>query len=316
MIVPRNTQYMLIALVLAVLSWYMVSGRERVEIWVEVPVQSTGAPEDLVVLEGLQPRIDVRLRGPRGILSGLDTKTLAYNLDLSGLKEGENAIVLRREGFQTRGSIEVVEFKPSRIVVTADRLVSRWVDVEPVWSADLADDWELRSVTSRPRLARVIGAQQVVGSIEEVATKEVVIEEERPGSVTVEAELEHAGNVDLEPEVVSLEFEFGPVLEQVRINVPVEPMVVEDYEFIFSPESVLLYVEAPVGRPEGAEYIEGFEVEPDLDVPLSSGRYSVNYTVVPPKHTSVIEQWPDKLTLVLTTRPESAVEPETPPAQP
>jgi hypothetical protein len=99
-----NWQYLLLALVLAVFSWNLVSGRERVETRVEIPVETVNRPKDLVVSRGLVSRLEVRVRGPRGFIRSLDPSRLAYELDLSGLAPGETWSCSRRTSCPVRGA--------------------------------------------------------------------------------------------------------------------------------------------------------------------------------------------------------------------
>ena len=73
-----NWQYRLLAVALALICWYLVTGREKVDVWVSLPVELVkGMPEDLTIRERpAEPSIDVRVReAPRGSWSAaLETR--------------------------------------------------------------------------------------------------------------------------------------------------------------------------------------------------------------------------------------------------
>ena len=81
-----NWLYALMAFLMSVTLWYMVTGRERVETLVEVKLEFKGIPSGLVVREGLTNKISVRIRGPRGRRTQLGAE-LRFGMLLSGAIE-------------------------------------------------------------------------------------------------------------------------------------------------------------------------------------------------------------------------------------
>ena len=60
-------------------------------------VEMTNAPKDLTIRKGLVSKIEVRVRGPKGLVRSLDRRKWTYSLDVSRLKVGENLVDIDRE---------------------------------------------------------------------------------------------------------------------------------------------------------------------------------------------------------------------------
>ncbi|MCC8193226.1 MAG: hypothetical protein LIP28_01075, partial [Deltaproteobacteria bacterium] len=86
-----------IAFCLAVTLWYAVTVRDKVETWVDVNVQFKGAPENLVISEGLINKVAVRIRVARGLSRSLTGREASMVVDLSKITRGSNAIPITRD---------------------------------------------------------------------------------------------------------------------------------------------------------------------------------------------------------------------------
>jgi hypothetical protein len=59
--------------------------------------------------------VEVRVRGPKGLVRSLDAKRLSYPLDVSSLKPGDNVIDIDSEKMPFSRAFEVVEIKPTQV---------------------------------------------------------------------------------------------------------------------------------------------------------------------------------------------------------
>ncbi len=62
---------MLVAILVAMAMWYLVSVRDRLEAQVEINVDYYDIPANLVVTDGLVSKIQVRLKGPETLLRSI-----------------------------------------------------------------------------------------------------------------------------------------------------------------------------------------------------------------------------------------------------
>lgn len=176
-----NWQYALIAMALAVFSWYQVSGRERVETWVELPLEVISPPRGLVIQQGLVNRVQVRVRGPRGLIRRQADRDLAYTLPLAGLKVGRNVIELDPAAVPVSRALQVVEINPQRLMLTVDKLVSKSVPVKPVWTAARDADFQVLKVAAEPGEVILSGPESLLADISLVQTDMIEFTPRRSG---------------------------------------------------------------------------------------------------------------------------------------
>ena len=71
----RNFFFKILALVLAVILWFLVVGEERAEVGLTIPLELVNMPRDLIVVNNLTQGIDIRVNGPRSLIRSLSTRT-------------------------------------------------------------------------------------------------------------------------------------------------------------------------------------------------------------------------------------------------
>jgi len=241
-----NWQYRLLAVVLALLCWYLVTGREKVETWVEVPVELVGTPDDLFVRAGLEARLKVRLRGPQSIIRGLDPRSLAYTLDLSRAQPGETVFPIERDAVKAPKALEVVEVSPQNMTLVIDRQAHRTLPVEPVWKGRIGDDYRLVNATSFPPEVSLRGPAKVLDRLERVQTLAVSVNSTQPGTVGADAALALPAEVRADPAKVRVVLNFGIKAKDVWVRLPVEVLPKPAAGVSVRPSSVQAYVETPV----------------------------------------------------------------------
>ena len=154
-----------IAFFLAVALWYTVTVRDKVETWVDVNVQFKGAPANLVISEGLINKLSVRVRVARGLSRGLTGRDASMVVDLSPIVRGSNTIVITREMLPFTSAYEVVEVSPPRILVVADTMATKEIDLEARVEGKLATDYYVESLLLNPSKVTISGAESQISSI-------------------------------------------------------------------------------------------------------------------------------------------------------
>lgn len=201
--------YALVALVAASVAWYAVSGREKVDTWLELPVELEGMPQGMVVLEGLPTRVKVRVRAPKLRTRSLDLAGRAYPLDMSGLAEGDNVLAFQPADAPLPAAFEVVEFDPPRVRLAADRTVVRDLEVAPDWTAawDAAHAKELyvERLRVQPPSVTVRGPFTLVGNYTRMVTSPFALNATAPGAVAMEALVLPPQTRDILPDAVVIE---------------------------------------------------------------------------------------------------------------
>ncbi|WP_029894149.1 CdaR family protein [Desulfohalovibrio reitneri] len=294
----ENWQYALLALVLAVFSWYLVSGRERVETWVQAPVVTSNTPSDMVIMDGLVGKVEVRVRGPSALIRNLAAADMAYTLDLSGLEPGENVINLDPGQFPLSGAVRALEIKPPRLTVRADRVVSREMAVRPEWKGELDASWRFRRAETDPPTVQVIGPEGYLDGLEAVPTRPVDLPSPRPEEVTREVALDLPPTVEAEPSGVLASLFFGPELLDIWVKMPVGLPDSAKRGYRFDPGEVRLHLEVPRYLTVDAGFREGIEVRaaPLNGLPPEGGMVGLDVTL--PKFYNLLEAKPDEVRAV------------------
>ncbi|MDE7063916.1 MAG: YbbR-like domain-containing protein, partial [Desulfovibrionaceae bacterium] len=92
----RTPNWLILALAFlsALLMWYTVTVRDRLEVQLEVRLDYRGVPENMVVVDGLINKMSIRLRGPEALVRSITPQNLNQVVNLSKLKKGTNVIPL------------------------------------------------------------------------------------------------------------------------------------------------------------------------------------------------------------------------------
>ncbi len=289
-----NWQYRVLAVVLALLCWYLVTGREKVETWVEVPVELVGTPEDLFVREGLESRLKVRLRGPQGIIRGLDPRGLAYTLDMSKAQPGEAVIPFETDAVKAPKALEVVELSPQRMTLVIDRLSRKSVPVEPVWKGRIGDDYRLVNATATPATVELRGPAQVLDRLEGVQTLAVSVNATEPHAVAADAALSLPAEVRADPAKVRVTLNFGLKTKDVWVRLPVEVLPTSPGATV-RPGTVQVYVETPVTLLREPGFKERFGAYVVLEQNATAGRRTVAYRLRLPPDVTLLKAVPDEV---------------------
>jgi hypothetical protein len=290
-----NWQYVLLALVLAVFSWNLVSGRERVETRVEIPVETVNRPKDLVVSRGLVSRLEVRVRGPRGFIRSLDPSRLAYELDLGALTPGENVVLFKADKLPLSGALEVVDISPSRAILEVEPVAEKTLPVEAVWRGELKRDWKLIETVIEPAEVKVRGPKSLFASMTRVRTAPIILEAEVPETLTVTRGLDLPPGAEAVPAEVRVRLTFAPKTSEIWIKVPVEVPDELSRRVTVEPAEVRLLIEAPDSLITSGQLRGSVKASLLLDKKLETGSFDALYRLELPERTRLVQAKPSRV---------------------
>lgn len=295
-----NWQFLLIALILGFYSWYSVSFEQKVNSTVQVRLETTNQPRDLVVREGLISTIDVVVRGPKSLVRSVDSRKIGYSLDLGALKPGENIVNFTPDRIPLKGAVEVVEIKPPRIIIQAEEVARKDVPVSVAWSGKLAPDWQLKEKLVEPRKVTLRGPKSLVDKISELSTQEIAVQGPTPLMFEDAVSLDVPGDMIAEPSKVKTLLVFGPKTSEIWIRVPIvlEPGSagrIADYE----PKEVRLHLEAPLRLINENKLREQVQASLRIDPDVDPGRYTMPFQVRLPEHTTLLKTRPEAVEITV-----------------
>ncbi len=292
-----NWQQLLLAFVLAVFCWYLVTGREKVDSWVPMRVEMTGMPDGLFIKGGMLGSVDVLLRGPRGMVRKVEETPLVYPLNLSRITPGKNVIGLDPANIPISKVFDVVEVRPSRIELDVERRVSREVPIKPVLGAPVPEGYVLAGTRVRPETVRVTGAEKTVNALEDVRTDPIPFGA-APGAVWEDrVSLDVPEGLEAAPLSTVVTLHFSPRQGEATVRVPVRVFPPERAET--NPKTVSLRIKGPVQLLNDKSFEDSVEARVDLKPGLEVGRHDMPYQVKMPQGCELVEARPDRVTVTV-----------------
>lgn len=162
----RTPNYLvaLVAILIAVCMWYFVRVGEQMETQLDVNLDYSGIPPNLVVTSGLVNSISVRLRGPAVLIRSIPKEMRNHIINLSMIKKGKTPVPMGGEDLlAVYRAFDVIDIQPPRIEVVADTLVERSVPVHTVFDSPLGEDAILvENLTVKPSMVTIRGPESTI----------------------------------------------------------------------------------------------------------------------------------------------------------
>ncbi len=292
-----NWQYRIIAVVLALFFWYLISGQEKVEIWLNVPVEIASLPSDHVIRSGMVGSIRVRCRGTSTILSRLETGRLSYTLDLSGVGKGVNEIALDPKNINLPRAVDVVDITPSSLELEIDSLETKTVPVRVNWQAYISSDFELREVLVEPKNVRISGSARILDRIEEIETRHIEIRDEAPRRIIKKVGLDLFPETESSVVEVLVEFSFGPILEEIWVRKPVDVFADEGVEYDIDPDHIRANLALPKSLLRTQNWRDQINYYIWVSQEMEPGEYEIEVMADLPRDAELREKRPETVTV-------------------
>lgn len=279
----KNWQTILLSVGLAIFTWFLVTGREVVETWMDMPVVMANPPEGLIIEDGLVDKIQVRLRGPKGLVDNLATQNPTYSIDVSKLKIGEQVVDIESSKIPLPTTYEIIEVKPNRLKLKVDRRISKKIPVEASWAGNLNADYQLHEVVVAPDLVVVRGPETVLRKISKArVTMKEDFPEDVPRSWAEDVGLELAEEIEASPGQVRVEAFFGPKTRQIWVKLPLEVQAPEGYKAAVAQDFVRLLIEGPISLFRNNEYRKDMTANLVFGQEMAPGKFDLEYEVMLP----------------------------------
>ncbi|MBU1001670.1 MAG: hypothetical protein KKE73_04010 [Proteobacteria bacterium] len=292
-----NWQYRVLALVLALSCWYIVTGREKVETWAEMPVEIIGAPEDLAVRGDVPTRIRARIRGSRALIRSLVEQPPVYTLDLSSLTPGENVIPLEKESVPVSMALEVMEIEPLGLTLTADKLITVALPVRPVWKGGPGEDYELTLAEAAPGEVQVHGPEQLLGKLMDIPTLEREIQDSDKSEYVYEVGLALPTGVTSKIVKVGVRLEYTLKTKTVWIRLPVRvlPDNVDGRVVSLVPKTIQIQAEVPLPLLRETDFKDRFPLSVVVPGSMKPGKHMLPVSVKVPEGCILLKTVPEKV---------------------
>ncbi len=201
----RNICLKLISLAFAVALWFFVVGEKGTEVGFLIPLEFKNIPDDLLIVESPPREIEVRVTGPKGLLSNLSQRQISASIDMKMSHPGINKYTVSPDNIKTPRGIVVTRVNPTVVRARFEGLITREMAIKPVTFGKPANGYEVAGIEVIPPSVRVVGTVERLKKLRVMRTTIVNIEgikEDR--DVTVSFEVPERGIKRFTPDKVEL----------------------------------------------------------------------------------------------------------------
>ena len=288
----------LVAFCLAVTLWYTVTVRDKVESWVDVQVVFKGAPDNLIITDGLINKLSVRVRAARGLSRGLIGREATVVMDISSITRGSNAIAVTREMLPFNSAYEVIEVSPSRIVIEADTIASREIGIESWFEGKLAPDMFVKSLSLSPQQVSVRGGEKLVTGISRIRIPIPLNTDVSAGFSKLTVAVPAPVNVTVTPPQVEVELEVSVRTRQMRFTRSIVPMAYTDgHKPLITPERVVIVADIPESVAKDEKQLEAIVASVALPPDIGVGARALPVSVTLPENAKLVSVTPAEVTV-------------------
>lgn len=178
-VLGKNLPLKILSIVLAVFLWLFISrgqGGEKMEISLGVPVELHNLPPDMEVVIAPVERVDVRLSGPRRVVSRASKLGIYIPLDLKGAAEGETTFELFTSDIKVPERITVTRVSPSSVNVFLERTIKKKVGIVLTVEGTPMDGFTALKPELIPDTMEIKGPRSQIRTISTLKTLPVSIE--------------------------------------------------------------------------------------------------------------------------------------------
>ncbi|HEY3202943.1 MAG TPA: CdaR family protein [Thermoanaerobaculia bacterium] len=175
----RNAGTKLLALAIACITWFVLSGerRERIsERSYRIPLSVVNIPPGTMIVSPLPDAVDVRVRGSFTQLRQLEPAKLEAVIDLIDAVPGEKRYPLEPGDINVPRKVEVIAISPPEVRLTLDQVAEKTLPIVPDVTGEPAPGAKIEEVMVEPRMARVAGPAKTLARLAAVRTEPVSVE--------------------------------------------------------------------------------------------------------------------------------------------
>ena len=292
----RNRLLKLLSLLLALALWFAVSGEERTETTISMTLEMVNLHQNLMVTSEVPSALQVRVVGPRSIVSNLSQTRLTQTLDLAGYKTGRHTFYLGPNSFAFPRGVQVIRIQPNPITLTLATTMSQTLPIKPVLENNPPEGYELVSANTRPVQVTVKGPYPELAELKSISTLPIDLAHlKEPTIIATDLDFKNLHLALKDPVPILADIVIGPkTLTRTFSGIPVRT---DPQSTKVSPGQVTLTIKGPWPQ---VQNLTADDLKARVDTRnLSPGRHRVNVSVELPGGVSLIGSRPATVTVTV-----------------
>lgn len=201
-----------IAFALVLVLWGFIAGQQRTEMWLTVPLEYRNIPTNMEIAGELVNKVEVGIRGPRGVISGVSQDQVRAHIDLSQGLRGLNYVRITTDNIRIPVGTEVTKINPSSMRIRLEDVKTRSVQVKAQFIGKLPQPLRLETVWVEPHFVVLQGPESRLTKVREVLTEPIdlsSITENTKISVGVDVNFPQIRLAPNQPSHVTVEIKIG-----------------------------------------------------------------------------------------------------------
>jgi diadenylate cyclase len=162
-----------IAFALVLVLWGFIAGQQRTEMWLTVPLEYRNIPTNMEIAGELVNKVEVGIRGPRGVISGVSQDQVRAHIDLSQGLRGLNYVRITTDNIRIPVGTGVTKINPSSMRIRLEDVKTRSVQVKAQFIGKLPQPLRLETVWVEPHFVVLQGPESRLTKVREVLTEPI-----------------------------------------------------------------------------------------------------------------------------------------------
>lgn len=292
----RNKLLKLLSLLLALALWFAVSGEERTETTLNMALELVNLHQSLMVTSEVPPSIQVRVIGPRSIVTNLSQTRLTETLDLAGYKIGRHTFYLGPNSFNFPRGVQVIRIQPNPINLTLAATMTQTLPIKPVLENNPPEGYQVLSAQTRPAQVIVKGPYPELAELNFIPTLPIDLSHLKEHTIiATDLDFKNLHLTLKEPVPILADIMIGPkTLTRTIAKVPILP---GPQPARVSPAQVTLTIKGPWPVVQG---LTPEDLQAKVDTRnLSPGRHRLIISVELPAGVSLVHSRPGAVTVTV-----------------
>ena len=161
------------ALVLAVLVWAAVTGRERAdsEKTLRIPVELTNVSESIEVRSVKPEEVSISLHGASQIINGISQQNLKISIDLKDTIKSGRINFYAEDHLKIPKGVHILSVHPKMIEINVEEFVIKEIPVKIHFIGRLKSGLTLKEARVTPEKVTIIGFRPQIAEIDTISTE-------------------------------------------------------------------------------------------------------------------------------------------------